>query len=280
MLLINIFIFIFGTFLGSFLNVCIYRLPRNISIIKPRSFCPHCNNTIYFYDNIPIISFLILRAKCRYCNKKISFRYPLVEFISGIVLLFLYLKFGIGLDFFKYLFLFYFLIVVSFIDIDFHAIPNYLCFLGILIGIIFSIFETANFLSHNFYFNFWKLPIVRDIKNLIFGFGFVYLFKFFGDSFLEIYLSFSKKDSIEGERESLGLGDVDFMGLVGLFLGIESVILVFFIAPFFAVVYGIFAIIFKRSHLIPYLPYLSLAVVVVFFYKTQILSLLRLYIGG
>ena len=95
---------------------------------------------------------------------------------------------------------------------------------------------------------------------------------FFGDIGIDFYLKLRKQESIEGERESLGLGDVDFMGMVGVFLGIKAAVLVFFIAPFIALLYSIFALIFKKSHLIPYLPYLSLATVITFFWGNKILS--------
>jgi prepilin signal peptidase PulO-like enzyme (type II secretory pathway) len=120
--------------------------------------------------------------------------------------------------------------------------------------------------------DFLALPFVLALRNLILGFGFGYLFKFFGDVFIDVYLTLRKKESIEGERESLGLGDVDFLGMVAVFLGIKSAVLVFFIAPFFAVLYSVFALIFKKSHLIPYLPYLSLATITVFFWGDKILN--------
>ncbi len=266
----GIVFFILGTFWGSFLNVCIYRLPQELSIVKGRSFCPHCKAKIAWYDNIPILSFFILRGKCRSCSKAISLRYPAVEFLSGLFCLLLYTKFGFGLDFLKYYFFFSLLIVVSFIDIAYHAIPAYLCFVGIVVGLIFSFIETINFIKLNaFGFN---LPLFFSFKALIFGFGFAYLFKFFGDIGVGVYLALRKKESIEGEKEALGLGDVDFMGMVGVFLGTVCVVLVFFLAAFIALLWAVFSIFSKRSHLIPYLPYLSLAAVVVFFWKDFILK--------
>jgi prepilin signal peptidase PulO-like enzyme (type II secretory pathway) len=115
-------------------------------------------------------------------------------------------------------------------------------------------------------------PIFQAFKGLLFGLGFTYLFKLFGDIFVSIYLALRKKESIEGEKESLGLGDVDFMGVVGIFLGIKAVVIVFFLAPFFALAYSVLAMVFKKTHLIPYLPYLSLASVAVFFWGNQIMK--------
>ncbi len=265
--------FIFGLFVGSFLNVCIYRLPKEKSIVKPRSSCPKCEAPINWYDNIPLLSYLFLRARCRICNERIALRYPIVELITGILFFVLYIKFGFTLELLKFLFFFCLLVVVSFIDIDYHAIPAYLCVIGIVAGLSFTVWPTLQILKTGIV-NLKSLPLFKAFWGLLFGFGFTYIFKFFGDCFIDFYLKLRKKESIEGETESLGLGDVDFMGMVGVFLGAKSVMLIFFIAPFFAVLYSIFALIFKRSHLIPYLPYLSLATLTVFFWGNKILSLI------
>ncbi|MDD3296395.1 MAG: prepilin peptidase [Candidatus Omnitrophica bacterium] len=266
-----IFAFILGSCLGSFLNVCIFRLPKDKSIIMPRSFCTNCNTSIKWYDNIPIISFFILKAKCRNCKHPISFRYILVEVLTAVLFLLLYLKFGWSWELAKFSFLFCLLVVTSFIDIDYHAIPVYLCVVGISLGLLWSFWPSFKMLRTGVY-ELNSLPLANSLKGLIFGLGFTYLFKFFGDVFVDIYLNIRKKDSIEGERESLGLGDVDFMGMIGVFMGVKAVVLVFFLAPFFAVLYSIFAIFFKKSHLIPYLPYLSLATITVFFWGDKILG--------
>ncbi|MFA5271623.1 MAG: prepilin peptidase [Candidatus Omnitrophota bacterium] len=269
----KIFVFVFGTIVGSFLNVCIHRMPKDMSIVKPRSFCPHCKTPIHSYDNIPLVSYLILGGRCRKCKEKISFRYPLVELITGIFFLVLYFHLGFSLSLTKYLFFFSLLIVVSFIDIDYHAIPAYLCFIGILVGLALDFVITINLLKSGSLNDPTQMPIYISLKALIFGLGFTYLFKFFGDIFINMYLAFRKKESIEGEKESLGLGDVDFMGLVGVYLGMKAVIVVFFLAPFFALAYSFVGMFFKKSHLIPYLPYLSLAAMVFFFWGNQILKL-------
>ena len=270
----------FGACIGSFLNVCIYRLPKDKSIVAPRSSCRNCKAFIKWYDNIPVLSYILLRGRCRNCQERISLRYPLVELITAILFLALYVKFGFSIDLLKYCFLFSLLILVSFIDIDYHAIPGQLCFFGIIFGLAISIWTSLKFFKSGG-FDPKTLPIIRSGVGLLFGFGFTYMFKFFGDIGIDIYLNLRKKESIEGERESMGLGDVDFMGMVGVYLGISSamlwegavaVLLVFFLAPFFAMVYSIFALVFKKSHLIPYLPYLSLATLAIFFWGEKILS--------
>lgn len=256
--------------MGSFLNVCIYRLPKNISIIKPFSFCPKCRKPIKWYDNVPVLGYLFLRGKCRFCKEKISLRYPIVELITALLFLFLYVKLGLTLDFFKYTFLFCLCIVISFIDIEYFAIPLYLCFLGISAGLVISLTQSIGLVELDM--DFTSLPFYQSIRGLIFGLGFTYLFKLFSDVGLNIYLAARKKESIDGEKESLGLGDVDFMGMVGAFLGVKAVILVFFIAPFLGLGYAIAALVFKKTHLLPYLPYLSLAVLIYFLWGSKILG--------
>lgn len=277
-MIIKIFAFIFGSCVGSFLNVCIYRLPKEKSLAFPGSSCTKCKTLIKWYDNVPILSYFFLKGRCRKCGEKISLRYPLVELITAIFFLVLYLKLGLTIELAKYVFLFSLLVVVSFIDIDYHAIPIYLCFIGIVVGLGFALWPTLELLKSGV-FDLKVLPLYKSFIGLLFGFGFTYGFKFFGDIGLDFYLKCRKQESIEGEKESLGLGDVDFMGMVGVFLGIKAVVLVFFIAPFIALLYSIFAVIFKKTHLIPYLPYLSLATLITFFWGNKILSFI-LGIGG
>lgn len=269
----QLLVFVFGLCIGSFLNVCIFRLPKNKSIVKPASSCPKCRKLIRRFDNIPLLSYYILGGKCRNCRKKISIRYPIVELITGMIFLVLYRQLGLSLSGLQFALFFSLLIVVSFIDIDYHAIPAYLCPIGIGIGLVFALIKTFELMGTGLY-SLEAMPILVAFRAMIFGFGFSYLFKFFGDVFISFYLKLRKKESIEGEKESMGLGDVDFMGMVGVFMGVKAVLLVFFMAPFLAVIYSVFALIFKRSHLIPYLPYLSLAAVITFFYGNQILRLI------
>jgi leader peptidase (prepilin peptidase)/N-methyltransferase len=275
-----VYAFIVGACIGSFLNVCIYRLPKNISLIRPPSFCPRCNTAIKWFDNIPILSYLMLKARCRHCRQSISLRYPLVEFITGCLFFSLYQQFFLSLPFFKYAFLFSLLIVVSLIDIEYRAIPAYLCFIGIIVGFCFILYEpTIRYLSAETGKD--ALYLLEDyyhaarifLKNIIFGFGFAYLFKFFSDVLLNLYLALRKKESIEGEKEALGLGDVDFMGMVAVFLGPQTAVLTFFLAPFIALGYSLCALLFRRSHIVPYLPYLSIATFISFIWGENLLKL-------
>lgn len=133
--LVPLLIFITGLIFGSFFNVVIYRLPEGKSIIAPRSFCPSCGAKLKAYDLIPVFSFIFLRGKCRYCGCKISFRYPLVELVTGVVFVILYIKFGLSVEFIFTVFLMSILLMVFFIDLEHMIIPNELVIAGLIGGI-------------------------------------------------------------------------------------------------------------------------------------------------
>ncbi len=129
--LIEVFIFIFGLCIGSFLNVCIYRLPASKSIVHPRSMCSNCGTLIASYDNIPILSYLWLKGRCRHCRIKISLRYPMVEVLGGLFALGTHLKFGLTIEALIYFLFFTALMVVTFIDLDHRIIPDVITLPGI-----------------------------------------------------------------------------------------------------------------------------------------------------
>jgi len=134
-----LFISFFGCCVGSFLNVCIYRLPPNLSVAYPRSFCPRCSNPIRAYDNIPLLSYLFLRGRCRHCGEKISWRYPLVEALTGGFALALFLKFGLSLSFFSFFAFVAAMVVITFIDLDHRIILDVISLSGIGIGVLVAI---------------------------------------------------------------------------------------------------------------------------------------------
>ncbi len=267
-------IFLAGLCVGSFLNVCVYRFPKEYSIFKPVfSFCPHCKKTINWYDNIPLLSYLVLRGKCRYCGGKIAFRYFLVELITGLVFLFCYMQAGLSLLFVELVVLFSLCILVSFIDIEYRAIPGWICVGGILAGLLINFIRTVFIFQHTdiLRIRFLSLPISRSFLGLFLCIGLSYALKLLGDFGLWAYLYLRKKESIEGEKEALGLGDVDFLGMIGVFLGWKLGFLTFFLAPLVAVIYGIYIILFKKSHLIAYLPFLSIAAFISAFWGKDII---------
>ncbi len=232
--------FVFGLIVGSFLNVCIYRIPLNRSIIYPPSSCPVCGARIKWYDNIPLISYILLKGKCRNCMEPISITYPIVELLSGIVSTAVYLKYGLTLQTASYLLLSYALIVAAFIDLKHYIIPDRISLGLIVIGIAISYF----------------LPI--GLKGSIFGaiFGFVILY---------IIATLGKKVF---KKEAMGGGDIKLLSGIGAFIGVKGVLFTLFVASLIGSVVGIILIAAGRSHLgsrLPFGPYLSLAAILYLF---------------
>ncbi|MCM8765443.1 MAG: prepilin peptidase [Candidatus Omnitrophica bacterium] len=226
--------------MGSFLNVCISRLPEGKSIIFPRSFCPNCKKTILWYDNIPLLSYFLLRGRCRYCKTKISFRYFFVELLTASLFLFFYKKFGITAEFFIYTALFSSLIVSTFIDLKYQIIPDVISLSGIILGLLLSLIfpQIQGESSH-------LSALAESFWGLFVGGGMIWFTGVLGK------LIFRK--------EAMGFGDVKLMMMLGAFLGWKKVILTFFLAPFLGIIFGIISLIKTKSHYIPYGPFLSLA---------------------
>ncbi|MBN1150136.1 prepilin peptidase [candidate division WOR-3 bacterium] len=199
----------FGACLGSFANVCIYRIPRKISIIRPRSFCPRCGHKIPFYLNIPVLSYFFLRGKCRFCGAKISIRYPLVETAVALLFLAVYLMFGTSCDTLRFSFAFFFLFTVSATDFDRFQVPVRLTAAGVLTGILTSFLP-----------NLFTSPLESFLGTVI-AIGSVVLFN---DIFTAIF-----------SREGLGDGDASVAGLIGAYAGWKA----FFFSLFFGAVFGI-----------------------------------------
>ncbi|MFC1698687.1 prepilin peptidase [Candidatus Omnitrophota bacterium] len=254
-IIIHIFIFCFGAVVGSFLNVCIYRLPRKESIVRPGSHCPACKHEINWYDNIPFLSYLLLRRRCRHCRGKISFRYFLVELLTAGLFLFLFKHFGSSAIFWVYLGLSSSLVVVSFIDIDIREIPDEISLSGILIGMLISVIFPQ--LQQT---NLHSLALLRSFLGVLAGGGSIYLTGIIGDAIFK--------------KESMGGGDVKLMGMIGAFIGWKLALLTFFLAPFFGAVVGITLKIKKGESLIPYGPFLSLAALIAIVWGERIINYL------
>lgn len=254
-LILKIFLFCLGAIVGSFLNVCIYRMPRKESVVRPGSHCPHCKHRIGWYDNIPFLSYVFLKGRCRHCGGKISFRYFVIELLSASLFLFLFYHFGLSLFFWIYVALCSSLIVASFIDIDIREIPDEINLSGIAIGLILS--ATVPQLHQT---TFRHLALFRSFLGLLAGAGTIYITGLIGNAIFK--------------KESMGGGDVKLMAMVGAFIGWKLALLVFFIAPFFAAPVGI--VIKKRygQSLIPYGPFLSLATLTSIIWGERIINLL------
>ncbi len=263
-----ILIFILGVCLGSFLNVCIYRLPHNESIITPFSYCPHCQKTIRPYDNIPLLSFLLLKGKCRFCKKKIRLRYFIVELLTGLLSSSLYFKYGWQEEFFVYLLLTSLLIVVSFIDFEHQIIPNKITYPGIVLGLLISLkFLFAERLASG------EQALLGEqagmsINNALLGLG-------IGGGFLYLVALVS--------RGNMGGGDIKLGAMLGVFLGGQYILVSLFLAVLFGSLVGIILILLKlksRRDRIPFGPYLSLGTISTIFWGERILCWYKGYWGS
>jgi leader peptidase (prepilin peptidase)/N-methyltransferase len=242
MIIFDVFAFIFGAAIGSFLNVCIYRIPAEQSIVKPLSQCPHCHHPIRFYDNIPILSYLFLHARCRDCGGKISWRYPLVELITGLLALLLFMKFGPTLVFLVFFIFTAVLIIITFIDLDHQIIPDILSLPGIPVFFLAAVFIV-------------KVPWLEALIGLLIGGGVLLAIAF-------VYELITK-------REGMGGGDIKLLAMIGGFLGWKSLIFLLLFSSLAGAVVGIAAMIIKKQdtkYAIPFGPFLSAAAVAYIFW--------------
>jgi leader peptidase (prepilin peptidase)/N-methyltransferase len=245
----SIFVFIYGLIIGSFLNVLIVRLPQNRSIVTPRSKCNNCNNTIRWYDNIPLISYIILKAKCRDCNYKISIIYPIVELLSAIITLILYLKLSFSIEFIQLSIIFYLFIVLSFIDLKYKAVPDYL----LLFILLFSIFILPFDIIH-----------LKDA--MLFAGGFV-LLNFIVTFYIQNIKSKFNKDDTLKNQEALGEGDIPIVASIAAILGIKSAFIAIFLAALFALIPSIYNTIIKKDIQTPFIPFLALGCIVEYIFN-------------
>jgi leader peptidase (prepilin peptidase)/N-methyltransferase len=263
----KIIIFIFGSIVGSFLNVCIYRMPQGKSVVWPGSHCPNCEKKIPWYDNIPFLSYLLLKGRCRFCKKRISIRYLLVELLTALVFVLLFNRYGLTYDFFVYVVFVSSLIIATFVDIKHRIIPDEVSLGGIILGFLLTAIKGFNLepLSYDL------RPIFNSFLGIILGGGIIYLT---GVLFDLVYFKLLKKPPIQGETESMGGGDVKLLAMIGAFLGWKIAILTFFLAPFFGAIIGIINLIVKKDHTIPYGPFLSLAAFLSLFWADKIIRLI------
>lgn len=257
--------FILGSIIGSFLNVCIYRLPREESIVYPGSHCTSCKKSISFYHNIPILSYIFLGGRCSHCNSKISFGYPLVEILSGLLFVATLWKFGMILDTFFYLLFISGLIVITFVDLKHMIIPNVITYPGILVGILYNALTTnwqnSLELVSNFSFgfqNFFELlnevPILDSLFGVILGGG--------------ILLLIAYTYEIIRKRQGMGMGDVKLLALIGAFLGWQGVFFVIFLSSILGSIVGLSIIITRKGDLkyaLSFGPFLSIAAIIYIF---------------
>lgn len=233
---------LFGLVIGSFLNVCIYRLPIDKSVVKPRSFCPSCGHTIKAFDNIPVVSFVLLRGKCRHCGARISWRYPVVEVSTALLFLAAYQKYGLGVRWLFFAFFLASMLVLILTDLDHQILPNEVTYPGIVIGWLSS------------WFNPDLTPLGSFVAALI-GSGFL----------LILAVGYFRLKKVEG----MGIGDVKMIAVIGAFLGLEKMFLTLVLGSVLGLLIGGTIILVQRKglrHPIPFGTFLGAAAMVAWYY--------------
>lgn len=240
-------VFFFGASVGSFLNVCIYRIPEGRSIVSPPSACPRCGSRIRWHDNVPVLGWILLKGRCRDCGSPISPRYPLVEGLCGILTILLLMRFGVSFTFISFWILTMALVAVTFIDLDHRIIPDVITLPGIVAGFVSSFF--LPWLS-------WK----NSLLGIVVGGG-ILLLVAYGYEFLT-------------KKEGMGGGDVKLLAMMGAFLGWKAIFFILFAASLTGSVVGLVLMRLSGSDgklAIPFGPFLSLGAVIYLFVGKEVI---------
>lgn len=254
-----VFSFLLGAVVGSFLNVCILRIPEKKSIVSPPSHCPGCGSGIRFYDNIPILSYLVLRGKCRNCGERISFRYPLVELITAFFSLALFVQFGPSLTYLIYLVFMAALIVITFIDLDHRIIPDLISLPGIVAGFLAS-------------FLLFEITWFESALGILVG----------GGSLMLVAVVY---EMITGQ-EGMGGGDVKLLAMLGAFIGWQGVLFTIMASSLLGSIIGGGMMVISgkgRKFAIPFGPFLSAGGIIYLFFGQLLINwylALFMYPGG
>ncbi len=241
--MMNTLVLIFGACIGSFLNVCIFRIPGNLSIMAPGSHCPVCKNPIPFYCNIPVLSYLFLRGRCKNCKTAISTRYPLVEILTAGLTLCLFMRFGLTPALGFWLAFGYTLIVISFIDMDHQIIPDRISLPGIVL-----------FASSPFFIP--EMSLGKVLGGILCGGGILYAIAW-------VYFTLRKK-------EGMGGGDIKLLAMIGAATGVQGVLFTIFAGSLLGTFAGILSMVagkaWNQGLKIPFGPFLSLGAILYLFY--------------
>lgn len=245
----GLIVFSFGACIGSFLNVCIYRIPEKKSIVFPGSFCPNCKNEIPFYCNVPILSYIILMGRCKFCHIPISARYPLIETLTGLFAIAVYARFGLSVVSLYWFVFIAVLITISFIDIDHQIIPDIISLPGIII------------FASSFYFlpdMTWK----RTLLGILAG----------GGSLLAVASLYSAIRKQEG----MGGGDIKLLAMIGAAVGGKGILFTIFAGSLFGTIAGLIMMVYNRRSTIqfkiPFGPFLSLGAVIYIFFGHSLIA--------
>jgi len=243
-----ILIFILGLTVGSFSNVCICRIPKNESIVFPASHCPKCRSKIKPVDNIPLLSYILLKGRCRNCKSKISIQYPIVELLTGLIYLIIYLAYGLSTQTLIYIILSSALVIIAFIDLQKQIVPDVISLPGIVIGFIISFFVPY-------------ITFVNSGLGVIVGGG--------------IILIIGMAGSVIFKKEAMGGGDVKLAAMIGAFLGWRYIIISLFLGFFLGALAGIILIISKiksREDTVPFGPFIVLGSFITLLWGEKIIT--------
>ena len=244
----DVLIFILGLIVGSFSNVCIYRIPRNESIIYPASHCPKCRSKIKPVDNIPLLSFILLKGRCRNCKSKISIQYPIVELLTGLIYLIIYLIYGLSIQSLIYIILSSALVIIAFIDLNEQIVPDIISLPGIVIGFILSFFVPY-------------ISFINSALGVVVGGGIILIIGLAG--------------SVIFKKEAMGGGDVKLAAMIGAFLGWRYIIISLFLGFFLGALAGIILIMSKiksREDVVPFGPFIVLGSFITLLWGEKIIS--------
>jgi leader peptidase (prepilin peptidase)/N-methyltransferase len=246
-------VFVLGAIIGSFLNVCIYRIPAGVSIVTPRSRCPHCETPISWYHNIPILSWLLLKGKCAYCGAEVPMRYLLVEALTGTLFALFFCRFTFHPVTPVILLLVAALVVITFIDLDHQIIPDVISLPGIPVGFLCSFL--VPWVS-------WQ----ESLLGIVLG----------GGSLLTIALGYE----LLTKKEGMGFGDVKLLAMLGAFLGWTAIFPIIFIGSLLGTLVGIPLMLIKKADsklAVPFGPFLSAAALVHIFFVQHLDPVMRWY---
>jgi leader peptidase (prepilin peptidase)/N-methyltransferase len=271
------FCIVIGLAIGSFLNVCISRIPLEESVISPRSRCPQCRKPIANRDNIPVLSYILLGGRCRHCKKKISVRYPVIEALTGIIGGLLYLKFDIGLEWVVYLLFCAALIALAFIDADHRILPDVITLNGLWLGLLLSLLlpVPGTFMLRIFQMAGWDDPspivvsVVSSITGAIVGGGLLWAVR-------EAYF---RLRGVEG----MGFGDVKMMAMVGAVVGVPLTLFTILVGSVLGSVIGIVLMRFAgkdRGYEMPFGTFLSFGAILAVLYGNELIAMYLNYLYG
>ncbi|MGB9619373.1 MAG: prepilin peptidase [Armatimonadota bacterium] len=279
--------FVYGTVVGSFLNVCICRLPEDQSIISPPSHCPRCNTRLKWVDLVPLFSFLLLGRKCRYCGEPISWRYFFVELATGALFAATWLRYGLSVDFFVYAAFMSALIVAFAVDMDLFIIPDQVSIAGVVLGLArdlaYWVGGNLDLLEIPLPWTDRILPVIPSVAGIVVCGGIFYLIAYVS------YFAFRPKDpkELENYEGAMGGGDVKLAAAIGAVLGVVPALASFLIAVVLGSVFGVAIVVAKsvgerkgmpwRTE-IPFGPYLVAGAVTVILAKPQLVLLWQAWI--